>query len=287
MKIAIVGRFKKWDWGQFPDESYLADGLEKAGVSVARVEQERPYLPVGEIDWVLFSPWRESIRWLEPWRRRAKTILWTLDWLPDFRDRAYAIQTAYKATLFVTSDEYEWKKLYGIENHRYLSAACEGFEPPFNPAPTIPCAFIGSLYNERRQKIAALVKSLGGEVKGDSSLWREDLAAYVQRVKVVIGDNYRNDIKGYWSSRNYVIPGAGGFLLTPKVPGLERHFEFDQHLSVYNSVDELKERLPYWIEADAEREKVRAEGFRHVRVWHSWDQRAKGLLEYLREDICP
>ena len=73
------------------------------------------------------------------------------------------------------------------------------------------------------------VKNFGGVVLDDPGKWlyRDNLSKFLQGVKVVIGDNYRNDIPGYWSTRNYIVPGAGGMLLTSYVPGLEHQFEID------------------------------------------------------------
>lgn len=281
MRIAVVGRFEKWPWGQFPDEAYLARGLELQGATVFRVDQARPALPPDGVDWALFTPWRDSIRWLEPWKRLTRTVLWTLDWLPDFRDRSFVIQAAYEATCFVTSDLYPWESAYGITNHEWLHGACEDIPTRFDPKPEIPCAFIGSLYNDRRKIIASVVREFGGEIPQNSTLWGEDLARYVQRVKVVIGDNYRNDVPGYWSSRNYVIPGAGGFLLTPKVPALERHFLDGETIAQYSDLDGMRVCLEFWLENDKKREALRKRSFEHVHAYHNWPTRAGELLRIL------
>jgi spore maturation protein CgeB len=126
-----------------------------------------------------------------------------------------------------------------------------------------------------------------GEVRGAPGTWLygRDLAKYVQETKVIVGDNYRNDVPGYWSTRNYVIPGAGGFLLTSRVPGLEKDFEIGTHIAVYDTPGELEEAIALCIAHDAEREEMRRVGFVHVRANHDWKARARVLLETLRIKI--
>jgi spore maturation protein CgeB len=154
----------------------------------------------------------------------------------------------------------------------------------FNPRPSRPCAFLGSLYNERRHKIARIVKRHGGEVLDSPGSWiyQDRLAEYVQTTKVIVGDNARNDVPGYWSSRNYIIPGAGGFLLTSNVPGLSSDFEFGKHVAVYDGAEALDEAIETCLAMDSEREAIRKAGFEHVRKNHGWVARARVLLNTLK-----
>jgi len=52
-KIAVIGNFKPWGWGQHPDEAYMADALEIMGEAAARVSpgarDEHPAVPWSEI----------------------------------------------------------------------------------------------------------------------------------------------------------------------------------------------------------------------------------------------
>lgn len=234
-----------------------------------------------QADWIVFTSQPASYGKMERWVREKKTILWTLDWLPDYADRGQIIDVGRRASVFASSDEYDWGLKYGIRNHLYLPGACESYYPPFDPKPHRSCAFLGTLYSERRRQIASVVRSFGGEVLEKQGRWvyGHALARYVQGTKVIVGDNVRNDVQGYWSSRNYVIPGAGGFLLTPQVPGIEEHFTAGEHVVLYTSVDRLKEAVEACIGNDQKREEIRKAGFHHVRVHHNWGTRARILLE--------
>lgn len=283
LRIAVVGRFRPWPWGQHPDEAYLAQGLEAVGATVVRVDQEIRDLQVPTVDWVLFTSHVGSRRHLVGQMHRCRTILWTLDWIPDFPDRLCIVDAAREATLFVSSDRFDWEAEFGIHHHVYLPGACEFQESRFVPRPHFSCAFLGSLYNDRRRMIAEIVRSLGGQVRSHNGVWLygHRLARFAQRTKVMVGDNARNDVPGYWSTRNYVIPGAGGFLLTPHVPGLEEQFQLGIHLAVYQDLHELRDTLRIWITRDREREEIRRAGLIHVRTHHTWRIRARSLLSVL------
>lgn len=254
---------------------------------VHRVNQDLPRPALRQAEWALFTGHPGSIARLDIWRKTHPTILWTLDWLPDFPERRSMIEAGRRATLFLSSDQYDWATNFGLRNHGYLPGACESVAAPFSPKPSIPCAFIGSLYSPRRKKIAEIIKKHDGIVLKEAGSWKygTELSSWLQTIKVLVGDSYRNDVQGYWSTRNYIVPGAGGFLLTPRTPGLELQFKIDKEVAVYESLDELDERLGHWIRNDDVRERVRRAGYDRVRREHSWDNRAKALLMHLSERL--
>jgi hypothetical protein len=277
--VAVVGRFSPWPWGQHPDEAYLAQEMEAEGAHVLRLDQAERWNPMLGVDWVVFTAHERSRAQVNAWRRTCRTALWTLDWLPGMGGREPVIEAARRVSLFISSDLHDWAS-NGIAHHKYLPGACEGHLPAFQPAPDRPCAFLGTIYNKRREAIAALVQERGGEVLGQSGSWLygDDLARFVQGTKVIVGDNYTNGVQGYWSTRNYVVPGAGGFLLASSVPGLEADFTPGEHLGVYGSIEELPGELDRWIGDDLGREEIRRKGFLHVRLKHAWRTRARSLL---------
>jgi hypothetical protein len=258
----------------------MADAMESLGVPVYRMDQDSSMLAPRDAAWVVFTAHPAS-RGHMPEATQA-TVLWTLDWLPYYTERRPVIDAARQVTLLVTSDRYDWG-LLGIHHHAYLPAACETIDIAFDPKPSRKCAFMGSLYSDRRKKIARVVEDLGGEVRGAPGAWLygRDLARYVQETKVVVGDNAFNDVPGYWSSRNYVIPGAGGFLLTPRVPGLEEHLVDGVHAILYDPDEPLAALIERWAADGSIRESIRLQGASHVREHHNWKVRAGELVSIL------
>lgn len=277
--IAIIGQFDPWKWGQHPDEAYLADALEVMGIPVYRITAGACETPAMQAEWALFTG--PTAKKLHHWSATHKTIVWTLDWLPDQPERQYIIDAGLRANLFVTSDRYDWLGKKGIGHHLYLPAACESLMIPFQPKPVRPVAFMGTIYNERRRRIAELVKSFGGQVLDSANSWvyGVKLARFCQETKIIIGDNIVNNCPGYWSSRNYVIPGVGGFLLTALVPELDEQFQLGKNIAVYSSLQDLKVMIEYYLRNEAERERIRKRSFDHVRGAHNWGERAVMLLD--------
>jgi spore maturation protein CgeB len=73
--------------------------------------------------------------------------------------------------------------------------------------------------------------------------------------------------------RNFEVPGCGGFLLTERLPHLERYFELDREVAVYDGVDDLIDKVAYWSEHDEERARVADAGYQRVMAEHTYDHR--------------
>jgi spore maturation protein CgeB len=86
-----------------------------------------------------------------------------------------------------------------------------------------------------------------------------------------------SQIKG----RNFEVPGCGGFLLTERVPHLERYFELDREVAVFDGTDDLAEKVRYWLENDLERQQVADAGYRRVISEHTYDHRFAAIFAEL------
>lgn len=78
--------------------------------------------------------------------------------------------------------------------------------------------------------------------------------------------------------RNFEVPGCGGFLLTERLPHLERYFELEKEVGVYEGDDELVERIGYWLEHPDERAAVAEAGYRRVLAEHTYDHRFEEIF---------
>ena len=73
--------------------------------------------------------------------------------------------------------------------------------------------------------------------------------------------------------RNFEVPGCGGFLLTERVPHLERYFEYDREIGVYDGGDDLVDKVGHWLARPEERAAVAEAGYRRVLAEHTYDHR--------------
>ena len=81
--------------------------------------------------------------------------------------------------------------------------------------------------------------------------------------------------------RNFEVPGCGGFLLTERVPHLERYFELDREVAVYEDEHDLVERVGYWLSHEHERAAVAEAGYRRVLSEHTYDHRFEAIFRAL------
>lgn len=81
--------------------------------------------------------------------------------------------------------------------------------------------------------------------------------------------------------RNFEVPGCGGFLLTERVPHLDRYFELGREVGVYDGVDELVEAVGYWLDHPEERAAVAEAGYRRVLAEHTYDHRFAEIFRVL------
>ena len=71
----------------------------------------------------------------------------------------------------------------------------------------------------------------------------------------------------------FEVPGCGGFLLTDRVPYLERYFEPGREIAVYDDSNELADQITYWLHNEDERAAVAEAGYRRVLKEHTYDAR--------------
>lgn len=117
-----------------------------------------------------------------------------------------------------------------------------------------------------------------GTIRGD------DLNRLYASSKVIVGDSYICDPNypgKYWSDRIPETLGRGGMLLHPWVYGLDEQFADGEHLVTYPHGDfnQLKFLIDYYLEADAEREKIRVAGHEHVKATATYTHRWAEILD--------
>jgi glycosyltransferase involved in cell wall biosynthesis len=71
-------------------------------------------------------------------------------------------------------------------------------------------------------------------------------------------------IDRYFSDRLIRAMGSGCFVLSHHYPGIEKDFQIGKHLETFEGVDNLKEKIDYYLANDKDRERIATEGCRHV-----------------------
>lgn len=81
--------------------------------------------------------------------------------------------------------------------------------------------------------------------------------------------------------RVWDILSVGGFCLTNYQAELEEYFVIGRDLDVYHSLEELEEKITYYLAHEEERIRIAINGYRLVREKHDSQKRLKQALEYI------
>ncbi|HEX4645543.1 MAG TPA: glycosyltransferase [Verrucomicrobiae bacterium] len=97
-----------------------------------------------------------------------------------------------------------------------------------------------------------------------------DSPKYINRFKRLLGRKQPpNQIKG----RNFEIPGCGGFLLTDHADNLEDYYVPGREIALFESVDDLVDKVRYYLAHDSERAGIAEAGYSRTLREHSYEQR--------------
>ena len=232
-------------------------------------------------------------------RHRTRVIAYHLDlWRGLGRERDLTEKHPYLSQVdhFFTVDPgmADWITDHTHAIGHYLPAAVAHRECWMAPAPVrdLKVVFVGShRYHPEwpyRNKLIVrlhdrygddfhLIPGQGQPVRGAA------LNRLYGRTQVVVGDTLCPgfDYPGYWSDRVYETLGRGGFLIHPRIAGLERQFTDGEHLAYYdyNDFEGLFAIINRYLDEPEERESIRSFGHAEVHRTHLYIHRWQTILE--------
>lgn len=83
--------------------------------------------------------------------------------------------------------------------------------------------------------------------------------------------------------RLFEVMATGSFLLTNWLPTLGDLFEDGKHLATYKTLDELEEKIKYYLEHEDEREKIAKEGQKLVLEKHKYADRIQKIFDTINK----
>jgi len=113
----------------------------------------------------------------------------------------------------------------------------------------------------------------------------KDFIPLVRGVAINLGFTHFKGVSGTTSEqrqirlREFEIPLAGGFYLTQDCAQLRELFAVGQHLEAWNSTDDLKEKVLYYLDHPDDRRKIAQAGLAHCLQNHTWENRFRELLK--------
>jgi spore maturation protein CgeB len=80
-------------------------------------------------------------------------------------------------------------------------------------------------------------------------------------------------------ARHFEITSCGGFQLSYYVEGLEQHYQIGQEIELYQSSDEMIEKIKYFLKNEGERECIATKGYKRSLKDHNLTQRFRKLFD--------
>ena len=291
-KIGIIGSFKNlWD------EEYIAQAFEKLGHQVIRFDWQNASAEMileRELDFILTV--KRDIERYEKLLGKVKTVYWLFDlfWGTP-REAVMKYDIKMKSDFVFSTDGGHNKEFKDLDINHYLLRQSIWDEDVYLTEPDLlypeEIVFVGtnnSWWNYRQRLISFLQRIYGRKfkrygLKGQDEIRGDDLNRLYNSAKIVVGDSVYSP--HYWSNRVYDVLGRGGFLVHPKIPGLEQEFEYYKHFVPYdiNNFQQLREIIDYYLIHDLERNKIRLKGFQYCKNHYTTTKRCQEMLKIIKQ----
>jgi len=156
--------------------------------------------------------------------------------------------------------------------------------------------FAGSAFEERITFFENVVK-LGLKIKLIGNHWNkskllsdkatllpnispEEIFKHYSNAKIGININHKQSITGV-NCRTFELCGFGVFQLTDFRKDLINLYNISEEVAVYENMDDLTNKVVYYLKKDAEREKIATAGMIRTMKDHTYQKRMKYVIEKL------
>ncbi len=116
-------------------------------------------------------------------------------------------------------------------------------------------------------------------IKTDIMVIGDRMVEAINSYKIHFNRNIADDV----NYRTHETLGCKTFLLTNRTENLDRLFEIGVHLDTYETPNDLKKKIRYYLNNPEHIELIAHQGYEHVRSHHSFRNRAKRLIQILEE----
>jgi len=230
-------------------------------------------------DFVLFSKCNEvKLNVVKKCNNICPTVLWYMDALHGNFNKSLIKKIKHCTMTFCSSTiPYVEAKKYSTSGRVYFLQ--EGFDPLRNVPLDLPkiydVSFIGKLRDDRKPFYEKVRFNVFTDAYG------LEHSKVVSQTKINLNFTYKNHGT---SDRTYKILASKGFLLTTPWYKMEDDFTPNKDLDVFNSTEELKDKVDFYLKNEELRNKIAEHGYRTVQKF-SRDNWAKSIVEKVVEYI--
>jgi hypothetical protein len=236
---------------------------------------------------------------------RFRTVMFTPDcWPSPVKPEDLGLAAHVDLLCTVAAGQLEEFERAGVRRAAYLAEAHDPeLHYPIRYAThelTSDVAFIGkyargsALHATRGALLPAVVGRFDTRLYGQGweelglvctldEVYPEQYREICRSARIVLGCDWRHDVRWYFSNRTWFTLGCGGFLITNYAPGLEEIFECHRQLVWYRSTEECVELCTHYLAHPAERSRVASEGHAYVRRHRAYDHFARDLVDLVAD----
>lgn len=274
-----VVHFELWDRRKYSDYAELNHLILKA------VDRECPEVLLSvQLQYEIFIETLEAIRR----RGNVATICWTTDDSWKYREVSRFIGKYYHAmttTYPEVVSKYQRDGIYHILSTQWAARSDQLLPPLLSHQCRYPVSFIGEAHGNRKQRVQLLQKQ-GVPVSCFGYGWphgpvsADDVPTIMRNS--VISLNFANSRgrQNQIKARSFEVPGAGGFLLTEPAQDLEKWYNPDQEIAVFQNDKDLVKKIKYYLSHPDIRDRIAAAGFERTCSDHTYEKRLKLVLSY-------
>lgn len=145
---------------------------------------------------------------------------------------------------------------------------------------SVDIGFTGSLYGNRAEWADKLKERYGNRFRAFNGFYNRDLFNLCASCKIMLCPQFPID-DYYWGNRVYLMTGSGGFVIHAYAKRLAEEFQEKKDIVYYVNLEDMFEKIDYYLTHDDEREKIRLAGFQRAKEL-SFTYRVGQLLNYLK-----
>jgi len=254
-----------------------------AFVSTKRDEEIISLCKNWQPDYIIFAKCNGvDIRVFHECKKIAPVCYWFADPLVTYSNNEFYEKTKV-ADVFTCDKKNVLEKAKTLNSNCYIT--CDGFdsilEEPKDIQKEYNVSFIGNLYGDRLKKISSIKE----EVTNITDAYGKKHALEVSKSKV----NLNFCTSEGPSDRVFKVLAAGGFLLTDSWPDFNDYFEDGKDLVVYSDLDDLNNKIDYFLKNPKEREQISAQGYKTVQNYtrKKWAEKTCEILKTIPSDRKP
>ena len=279
--------------GVWIKQAFIEAGHEVVGVHDAKLYEPTMLLTMArqtKPDLIFMSRTGAYVAVIQELRKIALTAFWNVDVRNSIGawKHLYPLMTGCHFWFTIAKGNIPAYKKAGLGNPYWLSEGCAALHTlrPEGRTEEFDAFFAGALdtihetYAQRRATLEA-ISGTGSKTwyhKG-GGLINEAHNDAIGRSKVCIGTSGWPQVELSMSARDYRIMGAGGFLLTNHVEGIEDWFKIGVECDTYRTPEEAKEKFLYYCDHPEERIKIADAGYKVAHEKHRFKHRMEKVIE--------